>query len=202
MNRDNKKSDMEDEKNYKLVWTKEQQEFIDREEQGVVTPYTPSATLDDLAGYMPALATDSSLAKMGSAMRSMRILAGGKPYCAETYYNEPKVTLDRYLGDKKPVFFDDLKEKTWLEEFTPKLKEKIQGPDEKTKAAIVQAAVQGKYTAPQFTALKDTMATLARYHLKDYSYKPTDGEKFDAKVLSLLPKSGKTGGAQQAKAKA
>jgi hypothetical protein len=198
--KDRKKEDNEDDKTYKLTWTPEQKEFIQREEQGVVTAYTPSATLDDLVGYMPATATDSSLARVSSAMRSMRLLAGGKPYYAEGYYNEHEGSLFRYREDKKPVFFDDLKEKEWVEHFTDSKKSKILGPHPETKEAIVQSAIQGKYTAPKFATVKDTMATLARYHIKDYSYKPSDGDKFNAKVLSLLPGAGKTAGAKQAKA--
>jgi hypothetical protein len=151
---------------------------------------------------MPAIATDSSLAKVGSAMRSMRILAGGMPYYADGYYNERDETLRQYRSEKRPVFFDDLKEKEWLNDFSTGAGAILHPPRPKTKEAIVQSAIQGKYAAPQFATVEDTMATLARYHIKDYSYKPSDGKKFNAKVLSLLPGGEKTAGAKQAKAKA
>lgn len=185
---------MDDEKYYKLTFSKEEQAYIDAEEQGVDVLYTPSATLADYAGYGPALATDSPMGKVESAMRSMRILAGGKPFCPDGYYNDDKATLKRYREEKKPVFFDDVKEKEWLVKNTGfnLEKEGIQGPDERTKAAIIQSAIQGKYTAPKFAGLKDTMEVLARYHAKQDTWMPTDGQAFDDKVRSLLPASRKT----------
>jgi hypothetical protein len=199
MRKDRKKEDNEDDKTYKLTWTPEQKEFIQREEQGVTMAYTPKIDLDNLVGYMPAIATDSSLTRVGSAMRSMRILGGGRPYYPEGSYNELEGIRTRFKGEKKPVFHSDWREWFWAAKaggFGMK------PADPKTKQAIMQSAIQGKYTAPQFTAVKDTMATLTRYHLKDYSYKPSDGEKFNEKVLSLLPRAGKAAGAKQAKAKA
>lgn len=200
MRKDRKKEDNEDDKTYKLTWTPEQKEFIQREEQGSLEPYEPKLTMDTLAGYLPAIATDSSLTQVGSAMRSMRILAGGRPFYPEGYYSDLTDTVQKYSKEKKPVFFDTVEERAWVHSHYKR--ENIRGADRRTKEAIVQSAIQGKYTAPQFTAVKDTMATLTRYHVKDYSYKPSDGEKFNAKVLSLLPGAGKTTGAKQAKAKA
>lgn len=190
--RDNKKPKkkfVDEDKYYKLTWSKDEQAYINAKEQGVVTKFTPSATLADYSGYGPALATDSPLGKVESAMRSMRILAGGKPFCADGYYNDDKATLKRYREEKKPVFFDDLKEKEWLVEMTGfnLEKEGIQGPDEKTKAAIIQSAIQGKYTAPKAAGLKNTLEVLAQYHSKQDTWMPTDGKAFDDKVRSLLP---------------
>jgi hypothetical protein len=190
-----RKKDLDNDKYYKLTFNAEEQEWINRQEQGVVTEYTPSATLADLEGYGPALATDTSLGKIESAMRSMRILAGGKPFCADGYYTDAKASLVRYHNHKKPIFFDDAKEKEWLEQ-TATEPLKVQGPDEKTKAAIIQSAIQGKYTAPSFAGLKDTMEILAKYHVKEATWKPTDGEAFDAKVRSLLPRVDKAPAAQ------
>lgn len=184
-----RKKDFDEDKYYKLTWSKDEQAYIDANEQGVVTNYTPSATLADYSGYGPALATDSPLGKVESAMRSMRILAGGKPFCADGYYTDDKAMLKRYREEKKPVFFDDVKEKEWLVKMTGfnLEKEGIQGPDEKTKAAIIQSAIQGKYTAPKFAGLKNTMEVLAQYHAKQDTWMPTDGKTFDDKVRSLLP---------------
>lgn len=140
-----------------------------------------------MAGYGPALATDASIGKVESAMRSMRILGGGKPFHPDGYYNDPKDNAQRYSQEKKPVFFDDLKEKDWLGKSQ---RIWIDPPLENTKAAIIQAAVQGKYAGPEFAAANDTLATLASYHARDATYTPTDGEEFDAKVRSLLPTQG------------
>ncbi|KAB5549764.1 hypothetical protein GE09DRAFT_183239 [Coniochaeta sp. 2T2.1] len=199
-----KKKDNDDDKFYKLTWSKEEQEFIDADEQGVVTKYTPSATLADYSGYGPALATDSPLGKVESALRSMRIVGGGKPFCPDGYYTDDKATLKRYREEKKPVFFDDVKEKEWLVQMTGFNLEKkgIEGPDEKTKAAIIQSAIQGKYPAPKFVDLKNTIETLANYHTKQDTWMPTDGKAFDDKVRSLLPAARKPAPKAAAKAKA
>lgn len=183
------KKDLDDEKYYKLTWSKEEQAYINAQDQGVVTKYTPSATLADYSGYGPAIATDSPLGKVELAMRSMRILGGGKPFCADGYYADDKATLKRYREEKKPVFFDDVKEKEWLVKMTGfnLEKEGIQGPDEKTKTAIIQSAIQGKYTPPKAAALKNTMEVLAQYHAKQDTWMPADGKAFDDKVRSLLP---------------
>ena len=200
------KKDSDDDKFYKLTWSKEEQEYIDADEQGVVTKYTPSATLADYTGYGPAIATDSPLGKVESAMRSMRILGGGKPFSADGYYTDDKATLKRYREEHKPVFFDDLKEKEWLVQMTGHGLEKkggIEGPDEKTKAAIIQTAIQGKYPAPKYVDLKNTIETLANYHTKQDTWMPTDGKAFDDKVRSLLPPARKPAPkATAAKAKA
>ena len=197
-----KKEAEEKDKFYTPTWSKEEQAYIDAEEQGVVTTYTPSATLAEYSGYGPAIATDSPLGKVESAMRSMRILAGGKPFCADGYYNDDKATLKRYREEKKPVFFDDIKEKEWLVKMTGfnLEKEGIQGPDEKTKAAIIQSAIQGRYTPPKFAELKNTVEVLAQYHSKQDTWMPTDGKAFDEKVLSLLPTSRKPAAAPRKKA--
>jgi hypothetical protein len=168
-------------------WTAEEQTWFNNIEQGVVTKYTPSVTLESLSGYGPALATDASLGKVESAMRSMRILGGGKPFHAAGYYNDPKENVQRYAHDKKPVFFDDLKERNWLGKSQNVW---INPPLENTKTAIMQAAVQGKYAGPEFAPLNNTMAVLESYHARDATYTPTNGKDFDAKVRSLLPAQG------------
>lgn len=166
------------------AWTAEEQTWFNNIEQGVVTEYTPAVTLESLSGFGPALATDASIGKVESVMRSMRILGGGKPFSPDGYYNDPKDSARRYTHEKKPVFFDDLKEKDWMSDST---KVGISPPLDNTKAAIIQAAVQGKYSGPAFAPLNNTMATLASYHARDATYTPTNGNDFDAKVRSLLP---------------
>jgi hypothetical protein len=195
-----KKKDFDNEsKYYKLTWSKDEQAYIDANEQGVVTKYTPSATLADYSGYGPAIATDSPIGKVETAMRSMRILAGGRPFCADGYYSDDKATLKRYRGEKKPVFFDDIKEKEWLVKMTGfnLEKEGIQGPDEKTKTAIIQSAIQGRYSAPKFAELKNTVQVLEQYHAKQDTWMPTDGKAFDEKVRSLLPTTRKPAAPRQ-----
>ncbi|KAK1764826.1 hypothetical protein QBC33DRAFT_546138 [Phialemonium atrogriseum] len=178
----------DDNANGKLICTPEEQDWLNRIEQGVVTPYTPPTTLESLVGHGPALATDVSIGKVEAAMRGMRILGGGKPYNPDGFFNDPKDNVNRYYHEKKPVFFDSLKEKEWLEGSQDGVR--IYPPHENTKAAIIQAAVQGKYVAPKFAALNDTLGMLASYHAREATYTPTDGEKFDAKVRSLLPAQG------------
>ncbi|KAL1862793.1 hypothetical protein VTK73DRAFT_6610 [Phialemonium thermophilum] len=174
-------------------WTEEQKSYFDRVEQGVVTPYAPALESESLLGHGPALATDGSMAQVESAMRAMRILAGGRPFNLDSYYSDPKDNVRRYLHEKMPVFFDNVHEKTWLEEST---NVRIRGPREETKAAIVRTTVLGRYEGPKFAPLGDTLGILANFHIREPTYTVAAAEKFAAKVLSLLPTTQK--GAQNA----
>lgn len=185
----------------KFTYTPEEQEYVNKVEQGVVTPYTPSVTLEDFAGHGPAMATDSPLGGMEAAMKSMRILGGGKPFCPDGYYNDPKDSLKRYWEEKKPLFFDDVREKEWLEN-SRESEITIHTARETTKEAILQAAVQGKYEAPAFVELRDALGQIAKYHAQDATWKPYDGESFESKVRSLLPAQKLAGNAASKKQKA
>ncbi|KAK3939691.1 hypothetical protein QBC46DRAFT_387322 [Diplogelasinospora grovesii] len=170
----------------KLTWSADEQAFINKVEQGVVTEYTPEVTLESLAGYGPALATETKISKVETALRTMRILGGGRPFDNEGVTVNTKDSVIRYYHEKKPLFMNSVEEKEWLE--SSKQGFKIYPPTESTKSMIVEKSILGVYgETPKFVAdVKDTMGMLASYHARDFSYKSSDAKKFDDKIRSLL----------------
>ncbi|KAK3393789.1 hypothetical protein B0H63DRAFT_459220 [Podospora didyma] len=165
-----------------------EQELINRVEQGEVTSYTPSVTSATLLGYGPAVSTDASIGKVETALRTMRIMGGGRAFNADDGVTaDAKEAMRRYRHEKKPLFLNSLAEKAWIESVKPH-DLRIKAPEEATKRAIVDMAVLGKYEAPVFADVTDTMGTLASYHGRDSSYKNSDISEFTAKVRALLPK--------------
>ncbi|KAK0618071.1 hypothetical protein B0T17DRAFT_536820 [Bombardia bombarda] len=185
---DRKKENDNQRESTKLVWSADEQAVFNRLEQGVVTPYAPSLTLESLAGYGPAVATDAALGGVETAMRSMRVLgAQGRPFNADSGATaDSNEAVKRYFHDKKPLFFNTPEEKAFLARGTTQ-GFRIAPAAEETKKAIVDAAVRGKYEAPTFAAVGDVLGTLASYHGRDVSYKVWDAQSFTAKVESLLP---------------
>ena len=162
----------------------EEQDAIERADE-VATPFTPSLTLESLAGHGPALATDCSLGKMETGMRNMRILGGGKPFDPSGPYSAPDDRVKRYYQEKKPIFFDDVEEKNWMRSIVGNVQ--LRPPRDNTKTAILQASIQGKYSAPEFVASNDTLGTTTNYHTREATYSARHAAEFDAKLRSLLP---------------
>ncbi|KAK3693712.1 hypothetical protein B0T22DRAFT_47613 [Podospora appendiculata] len=170
----------------KLVWSPEEQAVHDRLEQGVVTEYTPSVTLESLVGYGPALATDAALGNVETAMRNMRVLGGGRPFDSTTGVTaDPREAVKRYYHEKKPLFFNTPEEKVFLEHSRQGFK--IAAPEEATKKVIVDTAILGKYEAPKFAPIGDVLGTMASFHARDVSYHKWESKAFMDKVKSLLP---------------
>ncbi|KAK3949540.1 hypothetical protein QBC32DRAFT_326898 [Pseudoneurospora amorphoporcata] len=167
--------------------TEEEQAFLRGLEQGKVTEYVPKLTPDTLVGYGPPVATDVALGKVESALRTMRILGGGLPFNTESgVTSDPTAVKHRYLHEKKPVFFSSVEEKKWLEESLDKFA-LSQGPKSKTKRDILETSVLGKYEAPRFVeSITDTVAMVDKYQGATFSYKPSDADKFKAKLNQLL----------------
>jgi len=174
-------------------------EVLDRLDQGELTPYTPQATLEGLLGFGPAIATDNTLGKMESALRSMRMMGGG-----QAFDNDPAGTVDtkaiakRYLHDKKPIFFNTKQEKEWLELSMKGMK--IAGVVDPIKQAVLETTVMGKYRATEFKEIKDVAGTMANYHSRDASYRASHSLEFTEKVLSILPNQVKGGSGKAARA--
>ncbi len=169
----------------KMVWSEDEQAVIDRLEKGEVVPFEPSVTLDTLAGYGPALATDASVGQVETAMRVMRLMTGGMAFNAESgVTTDLKVVQNRYLH-KMPIFVHSKAEREWIESANPRLR--IAPPDAATKKAIFDAAILGHYEAQGFAEAKDVKATMANYHSRTFTYMGSDAQKFADKVLSLLP---------------
>lgn len=88
----------------------EVQEYIKTTAEGADVPYTPSLTLDSLIGYGPAVATNTSLGAVETAMRSMRLLGGGRSFAA-TELTFQMSELERPLHGGKPIFYSSLQQK-------------------------------------------------------------------------------------------
>ena len=170
------------------MWSAEEQILVNNMEQGVVTQYTPEVTHQTLAGYGPAIATNNSVSQVERALRSMRILAGGRAFNSEVVYDDPRRTLRKYYQEKEPLFFDTLRQKDWLE--GQRQGTKMHPAKTATRTAIVQSAILGKYEAhgPKFADAKNASATALSYLGKHVTYRPKDIEMFTSKLASLLPK--------------
>ncbi|KAK3905264.1 hypothetical protein C8A05DRAFT_12905 [Staphylotrichum tortipilum] len=172
----------------KVVWSQEEQAVIDRLEKGEVVPFEPSVTVDSLAGYGAAMATDASLGQVESAMRLMRLMTGGMAFNAESGVTaDLKVVQKRYMA-KMPIFVHSKEEKAWIESANPRLR--IAEPNDATKKAIIGSAILGHYETHGFADIKNVKGTMANYHSRTFTYMGSDAQKFADKVLSLLPAQG------------
>ncbi|EGO51437.1 hypothetical protein NEUTE1DRAFT_118402 [Neurospora tetrasperma FGSC 2508] len=167
--------------------TEEEKAFLRGLEQGKVTEYVPKLTPDTLLGYGPPLATDASLGKVESAMRTMRILGGGLPFNDQSgVTSDPTAIKHRYVHEKKPVFFSSVEEKEWVKESLDKFAVS-EGPEKKTKLKILETSVLGKYEEPKYVeSLSETVKMVEKYHGGTFSYAPSDAEKFKKKLNQLL----------------
>lgn len=167
--------------------TEEEKAFLRNLEQGTVTEYVPKLTPELLLGYGPPVMTDVNLGKVETALRTMRILGGGQPFNPESgVTSDPTAVKHRYVHEKKPVFFSSVEEKEWLRESLDKFA-LSQGPEKKTKKAILETSVLGKYEAPKYVeSLTDTVKVVEHYQSGTFSYTPGDAEKFKAKLNQLL----------------
>jgi hypothetical protein len=170
-----------------MVWNAQEQELVNRIEQGVVTAYTPVVTPETLMGHGPAIATNTAIGQIETAMRSMRILGGGRGFNTEIITDDPKRRFQRYYHDKEPLFFDTPRQKEWLEDQRPGAN--IRSAQKATRDAIVQAAILGKYDTrvPQYAETSDVLGLVKSYQDKEVTYRTSDVDAFTAKVRSLLP---------------
>jgi hypothetical protein len=181
--------DGKDDDKEKLVWSAEEQIIVNNMEQGVVTPYNPVVTHETLAGYGPAIATNSSVSQVERALRSMRILAGGRAFNSDIVYDDARRTLRKYYQEKQPLFFDSIRQKDWLE--AQRQGAKMHPAKQATRKAIIQAAILGQYEAhgPKPADSKDAFGSVASYLGKHVSYRPKDIQMFNQKLQTLLPKA-------------
>ncbi|KAK0631919.1 hypothetical protein B0T14DRAFT_502736 [Immersiella caudata] len=169
-----------------MVLSAEEQEVINRMEQGVVTDYAPKLTKKELLGYGPAVASDFPGGKIESAMEAMRMLGGARAFNSDAgVTGDTREVVKRYHHEKKPVFFNTPEEKAWMESSKPGWK--IHGPQDATKQAIVDSVVSGKYEKLGFVDATDTIPMIVNYHNQSTSYKTSDSAKFIKKLQELLP---------------
>ncbi|KAK4248483.1 hypothetical protein C7999DRAFT_40356 [Corynascus novoguineensis] len=183
----------------KLVWKPEEQVVLDRLDKGEVVPFDPKLTLDTLTGYGAAVATDAPIGQVETALRTMRLMTGGMAFNSDSGVTTDLKEVEKRYFYKQPIFVHSKGEKEWIESAFPKVH--LVGPNEKTKKAIIEPAVLGKYEAPKFADVSDVKGTMANYHSRTFTYMSADSQKFMDKVLSLLPaqQGGKPAAQTQAK---
>ncbi|KAK3310657.1 uncharacterized protein B0T15DRAFT_519055 [Chaetomium strumarium] len=157
----------------------------------------PKLTRESLSGYGAAVATDAALGQVETAIRTMRLMTGGMAYNPDSGVTADLTAIQRKYEAHMPFFVHSKGEKAWIESANPKLH--VVGPDPATKKAIIDTTILGKYEAPKFAEISDVKGTMAAYHLRTFTYKASDSQKFMDKVLSLLPAQGGSASGAQAR---
>src|SRR5262249_13873517 len=145
-----------------------------------------------LLGWAPALALDSAGAgpKADAVRRCLRVLGGGEAF-APGVGADPSDKAARYLAGE-PVFLDGAAERSAVAAAGGK--EHLPWPGRKPGAAVVDAAVRGRYEPPPpptpgpDVGPGDAVLSAARaYHVKDGTYQDADVREFEEKLKTLLP---------------
>jgi hypothetical protein len=184
----------------KMTFSAREKAVLDRMEKGEVVRYDPELTLDTLSGYGAAIASDAPLGQVETVVRTMRLMAGGVAYGADSGVTADLTAIKTLAWQRKPVFIHSKAERDWIQNALPKPRYLIREADVDIKKAIVEQVVQGKYDVPGFAELSDVKALAANYHARTFTYRASDSQKFLDKVLSLLPVQG--GSAKPAAAQA
>jgi hypothetical protein len=184
--RDEGGKDDEADRNWKKL-TPEEKAIVDRLEKGEEVRFDPKLTLDSLSGYGAAIASDSPLGQIETAIREMRVMTGGMAFNADSGGVTADITaiMKRY-EKKQPIFVHSTAEKEWIERAKPK--HHLVGPKPEIKKVIIETAIRGKYEQPPgFVPIGDPKAAVANYVSRTFTYRATDSEKFMNKLASLLP---------------
>lgn len=72
--------------------------------------YTPSTTLDSLAQWAPAVATNTALGQSAMAIRSMRLMGGGRRF-HENEQSFDNIDEVRWRAMNKPIFYSRMEQK-------------------------------------------------------------------------------------------
>ncbi|ORY55444.1 uncharacterized protein BCR38DRAFT_124172 [Pseudomassariella vexata] len=158
--------------------------YYERIDCGVAESYQPSVNLlDDLAGYLPAVATSCTpLAHKGVVMGEARVLGGGHAFEA-THWVHPTIAKDMYK-DGYGAFFPTMEAKEQAKEV---LKMDFKAPDETTRKAILEKALLGKYEGPTFAEKNNPVGVLRSYVRRDGTWNARAEKNIEEKVRSLLP---------------
>ncbi|KAH7027683.1 uncharacterized protein B0I36DRAFT_141904 [Microdochium trichocladiopsis] len=180
-----------------LFVTDEEAAYVSRLEVGTGKVYDPTFTLDSLHGYAPAVATTSSpFGYAATAVTQARMLSGGQPYNDENHVL-PEEALARSTKGHG-VLFPSVESRVWTQEFTTAEGVEYKAANAETKQAVLEAALQGKYDAPQAVKLGDTLNLVQNYAKKDTRIFGQPGRTIHDKIKSLLPQQAAAGKAKQA----
>ncbi|EPE10101.1 hypothetical protein F503_05196 [Ophiostoma piceae UAMH 11346] len=192
----------------------EAREWLHFHEFGKPEAFEPSLTREGLLGYSPAVASSAAAPDgyLSTALRSMRVMAGGQPFAGSFEPGESHTDASpnpegvrNQMHKKEVVFFDTMVERVRTERALrsnralAKLKAAglpadtplIKPVSEVTKAMILEAAVRGLYDGPSTAASKDgsLLDTTQRYQAQDYTYSSPKAQQFEAKIRELMPKA-------------
>ncbi|KAH8682403.1 hypothetical protein BX600DRAFT_43029 [Xylariales sp. PMI_506] len=192
-----------DDENYKRFMNQEDEdpalaEYFRKVEVGPLTPYKPLSSdklLADLAGYVPAIAAQTSLTPGSTAVLQARTLGGGGVNYPQDW-KDPEDAKKRYT-EGNGTFFPSIEAKRWTEKVTQM---EFKAPPKETTTAVLEAALLGKYEGPNFALENDTLGTVRNYVRRDGSWNMASQSTIEEKVKSLLPSAPKGGaGAPRAK---
>lgn len=103
--RTDERNDMEAEDLIGMPLSEPLQEHVKQfDEAGPVRAYKPSTTLESLIGWGPAVATNTALGQVETAMRAMRIMGGGRAY-SELEQSFGITDLRRWTSAGKPIMY-------------------------------------------------------------------------------------------------
>ncbi|KAI0425373.1 hypothetical protein F5Y09DRAFT_102414 [Xylaria sp. FL1042] len=167
-----------------ITWPPEVLAMREAWEIGSAQPFDPSISLNDLAGWGPAVATaNSRVAKDDTVIRQARILGGGQPFHPVNIL--PADENWKRFTKGNGVFFPNEEMKKFsadamgLEAFPPVPKE--------TKDAVLQSALLGTYQGPEYAEREDTLGAVRNYVKRDASWNADAERRVEEKVRSLLP---------------
>ena len=191
----------------------EAREWLHFHEFGKPEAFEPSLTREGLLGYSPAVASSAAAPDgyVSTALRSMRVMAGGQPFAGSFEPGESHTDASpnpegvrNQMHKKEVVFFDTMVERVRTERALrskrtlAKLKKAglpantplIKPVSEVTKAMIIEAAVRGLYDGPSSVAATEgsLLNTTQRYQAQDYTYSSLKAQQFEAKIRELMPK--------------
>ncbi|KAF4504274.1 hypothetical protein G6O67_008446 [Ophiocordyceps sinensis] len=196
-----------------------EKEFDDAMQFGTITHYNPSLTLASLAEFMPA--TPSTPAgRAATALQNLSLMGPTDPIGApqdlqaRSYAQDLEVAGVRFFANATAIEaaeeFLQLKrrdeaaakagegEKGDASSVNGSEERIIQPADETVRQVIVDKAIAGHHEAPQYAT--DPVGLARSWHLRAETYAPTDVDKFEKKLQSLLskvPKASAGRGARQ-----
>ncbi|KAI1477021.1 hypothetical protein F4774DRAFT_214928 [Daldinia eschscholtzii] len=161
--------------------------YFEEKQMGTTRNFTPTLTLNTLAGWGPAVATSSSPFGQGeTVLRQARILGSGMAYHPQNL--ETPFEMTKRWRDGNGTFVPPSYEgQVW--KLRVMKKRRFKAPDE-VKTAVLEDALLGKYgDGPKYADITDTIGTLRSYVRKDGTWNADAERRIENKVRSLLEQS-------------
>lgn len=182
--------------------TEEEHAYYRARDQGLPETFKPSVTAESLLGFAPplALGDSSALARQSLVLGQLRGAAGDATYAPDRWDLTQHTATELANRHAGVHFFSDLGEK---EAFVKAVRETPEekasasvraikgsrleaGAEEAVREYILDKAVKGKHTPPEYVEGKEPMKAAASAHVHNESYSAIEANKFDAKLASLV----------------